>query len=127
MANNRLRSNFASVVLPLCLSLAGAGVYQLVSHTSSPYLFHATAALGLFCLLLNFLYANLTGKSNFTGALLVGTVVKLVAAMVWVFVYSVLWPASFFVFAIQFICIYLIFTAFELVYIIHLIKSQQKS
>ena len=123
MTNKAILKNIISVFVPLIIVLLALtfGKEALRMH-----LYIGSAGLAAFCLLMNSIYAYASGKSMFTGLMLFGTVVKLLLAMVAIFVYSLLYPSNFSAFAVQFTVIYLIFTAFELYYLLFLIKSQIK-
>lgn len=75
---------------------------------------------------MNILYAVFAGKSSFTGLMLVGSVLKLLFSLIGIFVYSILFPINFPSFSIQFILAYIIFTFFEIRYLLKLISQQKK-
>lgn len=126
MINKVLLKNFVSVIIPAVLGFVFTYLFSFYQQVQIKHLAWATAALATYCLIMNFIYAAMAGKSNFTGAMLVGSVLKLLFSFVSIFVYSILFPAFFSSFALQYIMIYLIFTLFEIRYLLYLIKHQNK-
>ncbi len=126
MINKVLLKNFVSVIIPAVLGFVFTYLFSFYQQVQIKHLAWAIAALATYCLIMNFIYAAMAGKSNFTGAMLVGSVLKLLFSFVAIFVYSILFPAFFSSFALQYIMIYLIFTLFEIRYLLYLIKHQNK-
>lgn len=71
---------------------------------------------------LNLLNAIKVGSQNYTQLLLAGIVVKLLLAFTFVFVYSFYKEKDFFGFSLHFVCHYVLFTVFEIRYLLSLTK-----
>lgn len=126
MRNNFLVKNIISTFIPLLLSL---GIYFLSLHFTyleSKDAIFIILGLVLFCFGLNFIYANYTNKPELTGLLLIGSVTKLLLALIVVFIYSYLLPSQFMNFSIQLVVYYVLFTIFEIKYLLYLISTQKK-
>jgi hypothetical protein len=71
----------------------------------------------------NLIYAYKAGSKDFTELLLVTIVIKLVLALIFVLVYSFIDKPGFRNFSIQFVAQYILFTVFEIRYLLHIIKT----
>jgi len=75
--------------------------------------------------ILNLVYAKQAGSENFTQLMIAAIVIKLLQALVIILVYSLVFEKKgFFGFAVHFIIQYILFTIFEIRYLLHLIKTQ---
>ena len=78
-------------------------------------------------LILNVVYNLKRNEGEFTQLLLATIIVKLLLALTLILVYKVIDPSHVFNFAMHFLIHYLVFTVFEMYYILKLIKSKQKN
>lgn len=106
--------------------LVSAGVSLLLNHFSSS-LSSAYWHYGLLCLmglsfLFNLVYAARAGSDTFTQLLLAGVVIRLLLSLVVVLIASFKLADAFLAFSIQFIFHYILFTVFEIRYLLQLIK-----
>ena len=124
MKNKALIKNFLSVLVPTILALLIHQVLNLFIESKDA--FYVIFILALFCLIMNLIYSFLCNKPEFTGAMLVGTVLKLLMALVGIFIYSIMSPNQFKNFSIQVIVFYILFTIFEIKFLLFLISSQTK-
>ncbi|PBQ33630.1 hypothetical protein CNR22_18220 [Sphingobacteriaceae bacterium] len=106
-------------LLCIFLSLALNGLSSLVSKNW--YL--GLSFFALLSIILNFLYSHKAGKEGFTELLLGTVVVKLLFALVFILAYSVIDNPGFYTFSIHFILHYILFTVFEIRYLLHIIKT----
>jgi hypothetical protein len=81
------------------------------------------SALFLFSFILNLIYASQAGSENFTQLLIVAIVIKLLLALSAIVWYSFIDKAGFFNFSIHFILMYVLFTIFEIRYVLYLLKK----
>ena len=83
----------------------------------------ALICLTLLAFVLNLVYAGRAGKENFTQLLIVVIVIKLLLALSCIVVYSLADKPGFFNFSIRFIFYYILFTIFEIRYLLYIIKT----
>lgn len=73
---------------------------------------------------LKIVYVTRAGKENFAGLLIAAIVIKLLLAMIALLIYSfIIEREALFSFAIHFIAYYILFTIFEIRYLLQLIKK----
>jgi len=80
---------------------------------------------GLF-IILNLLYFIKTDVKSFTGILLASGVIKFLLSCVFILIYFFTLKGGFFAFFMHFIGHYVLFTVFEMRYLLQLIKNQSK-
>ena len=122
---------FLKSIFSLFLSIAFSIVCSLLLN-SYTLLFSSKwpQALLFFCVLfgiLNTTYFFYSKSKAFTELLIVSLSIKLLIALVVIFIYSLLDKSGFFAFAIHFIAHYILFTFFEIRYLLQLIKYKQKN
>lgn len=127
MINKGFKKNVLSVLIPLLFSFLIYSILPFVGLLASSDALFAALIISFFCLVLNFIYAHYTSKPEFTGLMLVGLTVKLLLTLVAVFVYSVLNPTLFANFALQLVIYYVLFSIFEIRYLLFLISTQNKT
>jgi len=110
-----LFSSFFSVIVSLALNKFS----PLVSQTW--YL--GILFFIILSFILNLIYAYNAGSKGFTELLLATIVIKLLLALIFVVVYSFIDKPGFFSFSIQFVLQYILFTVFEVRYLLHIIKT----
>lgn len=108
-------SAFLSIVLSLSLN-------KYTSVTAQNWTF-GLAFLLVFSFILNLIYAFQAGSENFTQLLIVAIVIKLLVALTLIVVYSFINKGDFFNFSIHFILHYILFTVFEIRYLLLIIKK----
>lgn len=117
-----LRSNIIYLALPALLCCALSMLLNHFTRFISSDWWLALSFFVLLCLVFNIVYAVRVSKPDFTGLLVAGIVIRLLFAMVFVFVYSFLErPDIFFHFSTHFILQYVCFTIFEIAYLRRLI------
>jgi hypothetical protein len=124
--NNFLIKNFISVLIPSVLSLS---IYFLSLHfkyLESKDAIFSILGLCIFCFGMNILYAYYNNKAEFTGLMLIGTITKLLLALFAVFLYSYIFPYYFKYFSFQLVVYYVLFTIFELKYLLNLISTKKR-
>ena len=113
----------ASVLLPLFLSVLlslSLNYYQLLPST---HWYYGIWFFGSMSFLFNGIYWYRAKYDEFTQVLLVCIVIKLLLALIAILSYSFLDKAGFFNFAIHFILYYVLFSIFEIRYLLSLIKA----
>lgn len=116
-----LSSLFFSACAATVLSLALNSYTVLYSYNWWMGLIFFTAL----CLILNTLYALNARSKTFTELLMAGLIIKFLLSLVVIFLYSFFKQAGFFNFSIHFILQYILFTIFEIRYLLHIIKKHQ--
>jgi len=117
--------NLMAVLIPallVCLLSLSLNTYTSI-HSLNWYL--GLSALLLFSFILNLIYASQAGSENFTQLLIVAIVIKLLLALSAIVWYSFIDKAGFFNFSIHFILMYVLFTIFEIRYVLYLLKKNQ--
>lgn len=117
--------NLMAVLIPallVCLLSLSLNTYTSI-HSLNWYL--GLGALLLFSFILNLIYASQAGSENFTQLLIVAIVIKLLLALSAIVWYSFIDKAGFFNFSIHFILMYVLFTIFEIRYVLYLLKKNQ--
>lgn len=117
-----LSKNLVSVFIPMCLTAAISFTLNFNSGLYNNLWFYSIIYFAIFCFGFNLIYEAKKNNPDFTGILIVGIVVKLLMAFVIVFLCSILAHAIFFAFSIHFIIQYVLFTIFEIRYLLYLIK-----
>jgi hypothetical protein len=120
---NLFLRNVYAIALPLLFS--GACSFLLNHYTR---IYSANSSYGILFLLavssiFNTIYAFKAGKEGFTQLLIASVVVKLLLALSVIVMYSLLDKPGFFHFSLQFILHYVLFTIFEIRYLLYLIKT----
>lgn len=126
MKNKFLFKNFISVLIPFVLSYLIFQLTFILNRFENKDAFLAIFILSIYCLIFNVVYSQFTSKPQFTGLMLVGTILKLLFTLIVVFVYSILKPQEFENFSIQLILYYVLFTIFEVRFLLFLISTQTK-
>jgi len=74
--------------------------------------------------ILHFFYTLSTDGKNYTGMLIATISVKLFILLIIIFIYSYLYPKTMLAFSVHFIAHYILFTVFEIRYLLHIIKNK---
>jgi hypothetical protein len=109
-----------ALVLAVSLSLILNNCTALVSK-NWPY---GLLFLTVLCFSLNLVYARRASSDTFTQLLIGSVVIKLLAGLTFIVVYSLIYKSDFFNFSVHFIGHYILFTIFEIRYLLFLIKKQ---
>ena len=117
-----LLKNFISVFLPSALAICFSITLNTYSKFVNPFWHYSIVYFGLFCFISNLIFTLKTNKEDLTGAFLTGIGVKLLLAFVIIALYSFLIKSTFLAFALQFISHYILFTIFEIRYLLQLTK-----
>lgn len=115
--------NLMAVLTPallVCLFSISLNTYTSI-HSVNWHL--GLSALFLFSFILNLIYASQADSENFTQLLIVAIVIKLLLALSAIVWYSFINKAGFFNFSIHFILTYVLFTIFEIRYVLYLLKK----
>lgn len=121
-SSSPLIKNTVSVALS---ALSAAAISCALNHYTP--LFSASWPYSLIyfsglCIVLNLVYAFQSGSASFSQLLLAGIVIKLLLALIIILVIAVKYPAGAFNLSIHFISHYILFTIFEIRYLLQLIK-----
>jgi cobalamin biosynthesis protein CobD/CbiB len=86
---------------------------------------HSIIYFSVVCFVLNTVYTSKSKSKTFTELLLIGLVIKFLLAFIVIIIYSIVNKPNFFYFSIHFISHYILFTIFEIRYLLQLIKINQ--
>lgn len=108
--------------------LSSAAISFLLNQV--PALYIATWYTGIIILSpfsfgLNLFFGLRSKDENFSQLLLGGIVIKMLVALISIVLYSLIDRPGFFAFAMHFIAQYILFTVFEIRYLLHIIKTRQ--
>lgn len=119
---NLLLKNLYAIGIPLLLSATFSFIlnhYTLIQAANSSY---GILFLLVVSFLFNVTYTYKAGKEGFTQLLIASVVTKLLLALIVIVIYSLFDKPGFFHFSLQFILHYILFTIFEIRYLLYLIK-----
>jgi hypothetical protein len=117
--------NLLALVIPLILSVILSLLLNKYSLLVSASWYYGILFLLPLCFILNLVYAHHSSSKTFTELLLVALVIKLLLALIAIVAYSFIDKPGFFNFAIHFILHYILFTIFEIRYLLFIIKKRQ--
>lgn len=115
--------NMFSVFIPATLSVLLSLILNHFSPIRSENWMYGLLFLFVLCIILNLIYTFRSGAENFTELLIVAIVIKLLLALIVIVGYSFLDKPGFFNFSLHFILHYILFTIFEIRYLLYLIKK----
>ncbi len=113
----------ASLVIPLLLSVVLSFSLNYYQILPSIHWHYGVWFFGSMTFLFNLIYWRRAKFAEFTQVLLVCIVIKLLLALIAILSYSFIDKAGFFNFAIHFILYYVLFSIFEIRYLLALIKA----
>lgn len=120
-----LLKNIISIIVPGSLAV----VISFVLNAYTPLSFYNTGYGLLFfvavCFILNGVYAFNARSKAFTELLMAGIVIKLLLSLIAIVIYSVVDYNGLRNFAIHFMIYYILFTIFEIRYLLYIIKTHQ--
>ncbi len=118
---------FLKNILSLFVSalIAAALSWLLNSYTSlhSGHWLYSLLYFTGFCFIMNLAYTWQAPQKSFSQLLFAGIIIKLLLALIILLLYSVKAPAGFFNFSVHFMGHYILFTIFEIRYLLQLIKN----
>lgn len=118
-----LVKNLLSLVFASALALTVSYCLNTFSPIVSKDWLYSLLFLATLFFILNLVYSFRVGSHDFTELLIASLSIKLLVALVIVFIYSLRDKAGFFAFAIHFIIQYVLFSIFEIRYLLQLIKN----
>lgn len=114
--------NLSALFFPLIIAVPLSLILNYFTPLVSKNWHYSLVFLSLLCFILNLIYARYSASKTFTQLLLAGIVIKLLAGFTVVLVYSLIDRPGFLSFSIHFIGHYILFTIFEIRYLLFLIK-----
>lgn len=115
--------NLLALVYASILSISLSLLLNKYSAFVSVNWLYGLLFLIVFCFALNLVYAYNAGSKTYTELLITSIVIKLLVALIVIVVYSFINASDFFNFSIHFILHYVLFTIFEIRYLLFIIKS----
>lgn len=115
--------NLLAVIVPSVLAIILSLTLNHYHILVSPHWYYGVFVLCGFCLIMNSVYAYHAGSESFTQLLIAGIVIKLLFALVVILIYSFIDKQGFFNFSLHFIIQYVLFTVFEIRYLLHIVKT----
>ncbi len=118
--------SISAILISIGVSFIYSYILDAQLHKTSPQWWHSLLFFTLISIAFNVAYFIKTDGKTFAGILLAAGVVKLVLSMIMVFIYSFTLKGGFFAFFLHFMGHYVLFTVFEIRYLLQLIKNQSK-
>jgi voltage-gated potassium channel Kch len=118
-----LLKNLASIFIPAILASALSFLLNTYSTLQTQHWIYSILYFTVVCFGFNLVYTARALKPAFAQLLLGSIVIKLLLALVVIVICSFLLKVDFFPFAIHFILHYVLFTIFEIRYLLPLIKN----
>lgn len=118
--------SISAILISIGVSFIYSYILDSQFHKPSLQWWHSLLFFSCISIVFNLLYFIKTDVKTFTGILLATGAVKLLLSMVMVFIYSFTLKGGFFAFFLHFIGHYVLFTVFEIRYLLQLIKNQSK-
>jgi len=118
-----LLKNIISLLIPAALALGASYLLNTFTTLISPYTNYALLFFLLVCFILNIMQTRHAHSDSLSGLLIAGIVIKMLLSFTVIIVYSFIDHPRLFAFAIHFILYYILFTVFEIRYLLQLIKN----
>ncbi len=118
--------SISAILISVGVSFIYSYILDSQFHKSSLQWWHSLLFFTFLSITFTLLYFIKTDVKTFTGILLATGAVKLLLSMVMVLIYSFTLKGGFFTFFLHFIGHYVLFTVFEIRYLLQLIKNQSK-
>jgi hypothetical protein len=118
-----LLRNILSILIPGALSYLVSLSLNMYTELYSYYSVIGILFFVALCFILNIIYALNAGSKAFTELLVAGIVIKLLLSLCVIAVYSFNDQAGLFNFSIHFMIYYILFTIFEIRYLLRIIKT----
>jgi hypothetical protein len=119
-----LLRNIISILFSVILSAGFSLLLNMFSPIQSSYWPVGIIFFSIICFPLNIYYTSQALKENFTGTIMAGIVIRLLLSLILIVLFKFYDGGGFFNFAIHFILHYIIFTIFEIIYLLRIIKNQ---
>lgn len=115
--------NLLSVLFPALASLLVSFAFNETARLASPNGYYSVVYFAVMCFLFNILYALNSKTKSFSDLLFAGIIIRLLMALIVILVYAIKLKSDFSHFAIHFVCHYILFTIFEIRYLLQLIRN----
>lgn len=115
--------NLQAIVISFALCSFLSFLLNTYSRISSTTWFYGVLFLIITSLILNLIYASKAGTKDFTQLLLGSIVIRLLLSLVVIIIYSFIDKPGFFSFSLQFVMHYILFTIFEIRYLLYILKT----
>jgi hypothetical protein len=115
--------NFISVIVPIILATLVSMVLNIFTPLRSAHWQFSIIYFTVYCVAANLIYTRTVRRDTLTGQLMAGVVIKLLLGLVCIVIYKVIAPEDFPAFAIHFLIHYILFTIFEIRYLLYLVKK----
>jgi hypothetical protein len=116
--------SISAILISIGVSFIYSYILDSQFHKPSLQWWHSLLFFSCIFIVFNLLYFIKTDVKTFTGILLATGAIKLLLSMVMVLIYSFTLKGGFFVFFLHFIGHYVLFTVFEIRYLLQLIKTK---
>jgi hypothetical protein len=108
--------------------VAGGAAFSILLDSFTPlrtrHWHWSLTFLAVYCLTANILYVRTARRDTFTSQLMAAIVIKLLAGLTVIVLYRVFFHKDFPAFSIHFILHYILFTVFEIRYLLFIVKKQ---
>lgn len=111
-----------ALLVPSLLCVGVSFALNRYTHLVNPFWSYNFLFFAPLCFILNLVFSVSRKSSQFTQILLFGNSVKLLLTFVGIFLLSLMMPKIFYPIAIHFVLYYLVFTIFEVHFMIYLIQ-----
>lgn len=116
--------NILSVFFPLVIAGLISWVLNNYTVINSPDWYFGILFFSIFCFTINIIYSKTAHPETFTQQLMVGIVIKLLLTLSCIILYKLFFTGNFFYFSIHFITHYILFTIFEIRYLLYIVKKE---
>ena len=116
--------NILSVIISAVLASGFSFVLNSFTIFTAQYWYLGVIFFTVICFILNLVSSFRSAGDNFTQLLMAGIVIKLLLALVCIVIYMLWDKAGFFNFSIHYILHYILFTVFEIRYLLYIIKQK---
>ena len=116
--------NLASVLISACVAVT---LSTILNNTQlyAPDWWVGIVFFSCLCLVMNTVYALNARSRTFTELLMAGIVARLLLSLVVILLFAMFRSVGFYKFSIHFIMQYILFTIFEIGYLLYIIKNHQ--
>jgi hypothetical protein len=115
--------NIISLIIPSALAVVLSYILNTYTPVKSEHAGYGLLFFVVVCFILNVMYALNARSKALSELLMAGIVIKLLLALIAIVIYSIFCHSHLFNFAIHFIGYYILFTIFEIRYLLNLIKN----
>lgn len=117
-------------IVTILISIGLSSLYSILLssqfHLQSPFWWQSILFFVILFAVLNFVYFTKTDGKTYASILLATIVIKLLLILIFVTIYSFTLKGGFYTFFLHFIGHYILFTVFEIRYLLQLIKTHSK-